>query len=112
MLWIQNFNIREGRMGEFQKFINENEKLMTQHAPKGWKYIGTYFYALMLGQYTGASLWECSTYSDFDTWRNHNDATWLKLVGQVMGFYTAEPTPGLLLREVGESIVFWPEKKP
>ena len=98
-------------MGEFQRFINENEKTMAKHTPKGWNYVGTYFYALMLGQYTGASFWECSVYADFDTWRNHDDATWLKLVNQIMDFYTPEPTPGLLLREVGESKVIEPEKK-
>ena len=55
MLWIQNFNIKENRMREFQKFIKENEKTMAKHAPKGWKYMGTCFYALLLGSYTGAS---------------------------------------------------------
>jgi hypothetical protein len=111
MLWIQNFNIKENRMRELQKFVKENEKTMAEHAPKGWKYMGTYFYALLLGSYTGASFWECSIYADFDVWRNHDDPTWLKLVEQIMDFWTPEPTPGMLLREVGDSKVIEPERK-
>jgi hypothetical protein len=112
LLWIQNFNIKENRMMEFQKFITDNERTLAKHAPKEWKYMGTYFYALMLGQYTGASFWECSVYADFDAWRNHDDPTWIKLVKQLMGFWTPEPTPATLLREVGDSKIIEPEKKP
>jgi hypothetical protein len=112
MLWIQNFNIRESKMGAFQRLINKNEKTTAKHAPKGWKYMGTYFYAIMLGQYTGASLWKCSFYADFDTGCNHDDATWLRLVNQVTDFWKPEPVPGMLLREVGESKVIKPGKKP
>jgi len=112
LLWIQNFNIKENRMMEFQKFIKENEKTLAKHAPKGWKYMGTYFYALMLGPYTGASFWECSVYADFDTYRNHDDPAWIKLVKQVMDFWTPGPAPAMILREVGDSKVIEPEKKP
>jgi len=53
MLWISNFNIKENRMEEFQKFIKENKKAIAKTAPNGWKYMGTYFYVLGFGPYIG-----------------------------------------------------------
>jgi len=41
MLYIYNYNLKEGKMEEFQKFIKENEKAIAKQAPKGWKYLGT-----------------------------------------------------------------------
>lgn len=38
MLWMMNYNIKEGKMKEFQKFVKENEKTLREHAPKGWKF--------------------------------------------------------------------------
>ena len=112
MLWIQNFNVKEYKMEECQKFIKENEKTLVKHAPKGWKYMGTYCYVLGFGPYCGAFFWECSNYADFDTWRNHDDPTWLKFSEQIMAFCTTEPTPAWLLREVGDTKIFEPKKKP
>jgi len=43
MRHIMNFNIREYRTKEFQEFIKKNEKTKAAHAPKEWKYLGTYF---------------------------------------------------------------------
>ena len=37
MLQIKNFNIKEGKMKEFQQFIKDNEATQAAHAPKGWK---------------------------------------------------------------------------
>jgi len=112
MLWIMNFNLKEYKLKEFQKFIKENEKTIAEHAPKGWKYMGTYFYVLGFGPYHAATLWECSDYADFDTYRNHDDPTWLKLMKQSMEFGTPEPTPAWLLREAGDTKIAEPEKKP
>jgi len=112
VLWISNFNIKEYRMKEFQRFIKENEKTLAEHAPKGWKYMGTYFYVLGFGPYMGAIFWECSDYADFDTWRKHDDPTWLKLMEQSMEFGTPEPAPAWLLREAGDTRIHEPKKKP
>jgi len=49
MLYIVNFNIKEYKLTEFQKFVKANEKTLAKHAPKGWKYMGTYFYVLGFG---------------------------------------------------------------
>jgi len=97
MLWIINLNLKEYKTKEFQKFIKENEKTIAEHAPKGWKYMGTYFYVLGFGPYTAAQFWECSGYADFDTLRNHDDPTWLKLMEQSMDFGTPEPKPAWFL---------------
>jgi len=113
MLYIMNFNLKEYRHTEFQKFIKENEKTLAEHAPKGWKYMGTYFYVLGFGPHNAAQFWECSDYADFDTARKHEDydPTWLELWKQMMEFLTPEPTPAWLLREAGDTKITGPEKK-
>jgi len=114
MLYIMNFNLKEYKGREFQRFIKENEKTLAKHAPEGWKYLGTYFYVSGFGPYGGAMLWECSDYADFDTSRKHldEDPTWLDLWKQIMDFWTPEPTPAWLLREAGDTKITEPEKKP
>jgi len=112
MLYIMNFNLKEYRHTELQKFIKENEKTLAEHAPKGWKYMGTYFYVLGFGPHNAAQFWECSDYADFDTDRKHDDPTWLELWKQITGFCTPEPTPAWLLREAGDTKIVEPEKKP
>ena len=99
-------------MKEFQKFIKENEKTYAEHAPKGWKFRGTYFYVLGFGPYHAADIWECSDYADFDAMRNHNDPMWLKLWEKAMEFATSEPIPAWLLREAGDTKITEPKKKP
>jgi len=112
MLVIFNFNLKEGRAKKYQKWIKENEKNMAEHAPKGWKYRGTYFYVLGFGPHTGAQFWEISDYADFDALRSHDDLTWLKLLEQSIEFGTPEPAPTWLLREAGDTKITEPKKKP
>ena len=113
MLYVMNFNLKEYKQKEFQKFIKENEKTLAKHAPKGWKYMGTYFYVLGFGPHYGACFWECSDYADFDTSRKHQDEdpTWSGLWEQILEFWTPEPTPAWLLREAGDTKITEPEKK-
>ena len=59
VLYIFNHNLEEGQAESFQKFIKK-EKTLVKHAPKRWKYLGTYFYVLGFGPYSAADLWECS----------------------------------------------------
>lgn len=112
MLYIANYNLKEYKATEFQKFIKENEKTLAKHAPKGWKYMGTYFYVLGFGPYVAATFWECSDYADLDTLRKHKDPTWIKLQQRAMEFSTPEPTPSWLLREAGDTKITEPKKKP
>ncbi len=112
MLWIMNFNLKEYRSKEFQKFIEKNEKALAEHAPEGWTYMGTYFYVLGFGPYTAAQFWECSDYADFDTYRNHDDPIWMKLIEKAMEFGTPEPTPAWLLGEAGDAKTAEPKKRP
>jgi len=109
MLFIVNYNIKEHKNTEFKKFIKENEKALAEHAPKGWKYMGTYFYVLGFGPYQAAAFWECSDYADFDASRKHDDPTWLGLFKKLMEFTTPEPAQSWLLREVGDTRIIEPE---
>ncbi|MDH5389807.1 MAG: hypothetical protein OEX10_01450 [Candidatus Bathyarchaeota archaeon] len=66
MRYIVNYNLKENKEKEFQKFIKENKKAIADHAPKGWKFMGVYFYVLGFGPCHAADFWECFDYADFD----------------------------------------------
>jgi hypothetical protein len=111
MLWISNYNIREGRMTEYQKYVKENEKKIKEHAPKGMKFLGVYFYVLGFGPYHVAELWEISDYADLDAFRNHNDPAWLKLMEESAEFATNEPIVSWLMREAADTKITEPKPK-
>jgi hypothetical protein len=98
-------------MKEFQKFIKENEKIKAKHAPKGWKYRGHYFYVLGFGPYHGFVIWEITDYADLDTLRDHDDPVFWDLMEKWLDFTTNDPTPGWLLREVGDTKLTEPKKE-
>ena len=103
MLRISNYNVKENRMNDFQKFVKENQETIAKHAPKGWKYLGTYCYVLGFGPYHVAVFWEITDYSDLDTLRNHEDPLFWDLIEKKFSFLMPEPTPGWLLRKVGDT---------
>lgn len=39
---IQGYDINEGRMGEFQAWLRDNEKELAQSMPEGVEYVGTF----------------------------------------------------------------------
>ncbi len=112
MLRISNYNIKEHQIKKLQKFVKENESTIAEHAPKGWKYLGTYFYVLGFGPYHLAVIWEISDYADLDTLRDHDDPVFWETLEKKMKFLTMEPTPGWLLRKVGETKITEPKKEP
>ncbi|HEY7588827.1 MAG TPA: hypothetical protein VIB49_08825 [Thermoplasmata archaeon] len=112
VLYIQNFNLKEGRALEFQAWMKKNEGAIAKATPRGWKYRGTYAYVLGFGRYGGMAMWECSRYADFDAWREHDDPTWNRLNGEIQDFFTEEITEAVLLREIGDTRILEPPKKP
>ena len=67
-------------MTELQKFVEENQETIAKHAPKGWKYLGTYFYVLGFGPYHLAVMWEITDYADLDTMRDHDDPIFWNII--------------------------------
>ena len=111
MLRISCFNIKEHRMAEFQQFVLENQETIAKHAPKGWKYLGTYCYVLGFGPYHAAIMWEITDYADLDSLRNHEDPVFWDLLERKFSFLTPEPTAGWLLRKVGNTKITEAKKK-
>jgi len=98
-------------MKELQKFVRENEKTIAEHAPKGWKYMGTYCYVHGFGPSHIALIWEISNYSDLDTLYEHDDQVFWKIFEQKMELLAPDPTPGWLLRKIGETRITEAEEK-
>ena len=103
MLRISNFNIKEHKTKELQKFIEDNQETIAKHAPKGWKYLGTYFYVMGFGPYQLAVMWEITDYGDLDNMRDHDDPVFWDLIEKKFSLLTNEPTPGWLLRKAGDT---------
>jgi hypothetical protein len=110
LLRIMNYNIKENKFKAFQEFIKKNQKTKAEHAPKGWKYLGTYCYVLGFGPYHAAVMWEVSDYADFDALRRHDDPVFWSLIEQFLSFTDHEPTPGWLLREIGDTKLNEPQE--
>ncbi len=109
MLWMQSGNLKEGKWRAYQEWIQKNEDLFRKTAPTGWIYRGTYFYVLGFGRYSTSTMWECTTYGDFDTWREHTDETWLRLAEEAGAFFTDDIGESVLLREAGDTKIVEPE---
>lgn len=110
MLYILSGNLKEGQARAFQEWVKKNEDLTRKSVPPGWTYRGTYFYVLGFGRYSVASMWECTTYGDFDAWREHADETWLRISKEVGAFFTDDPGESVLLREAGDTKITEPEE--
>ena len=102
VLYMQSFNVKEGKLKEFQAWAKKNEDLMAKHAPKGWTYRGTYGYVLGFGRYGAATIWEFGKYGDFDTFREHRDPMWERLGEDFGDFAISNEGESVLLREIGD----------
>ena len=102
MLYMQSFNVKEGQQKEFQEWIKKNEGLLRKHAPKGWTYWGTHAYVLGFGRYHAAMIWQCSKYGDFDTMREHDDPTFVRLFEEFDAITDPSFSEAVLLREIGD----------
>jgi len=102
MLYMTSFNVKEGRLREFQAWVKKNEDVMQKSAPRGWTYRGTYGYVLGFGRYAGAQLWECTKYGDFDAWREHSEPAWNRISEEFDGFLSEQIGESVLLREMGD----------
>jgi hypothetical protein len=49
------------------------------------------------------TIWEITNYADLDALRDHDDPIYWSLIEQYLDLLTNEPTPGWLLREVGDT---------
>ena len=103
MLYMQSFNVRQGKQKEFQAWVGKNEDLFRKLAPEGWKYRGTYSYVWGFGRFGAAMMWEINKYGDLDTARAHNDPNYNRLWESMDDFTSEQPGESVLLREIGDT---------
>lgn len=58
------FNIKEGKVSDFIEWVRDNEQAMTEHAPKGWSYAGTWFTVQGFGEYDVEQRWGIEDYGN------------------------------------------------
>jgi hypothetical protein len=111
MLYMTSGNLKEGMFGEYQAWLKKNAKQVQQHAPKGWKYKGTYGSVLGFGKYDVTDIWEIRNYGDFDKLRNHTDSVFNRLTAESLDFFTPGSGRAELLREMSDVVFVEPKKK-
>jgi len=111
MLYMTSGNLKEGMYGEYQTWVKKNAKLVQQHAPKGWRYKGTYGAVLGFGKDDVTDIWEIKDYGDFDKLRNHKDPVFDRLTAESMGFFMPGSGHSQLLREMSDVVIVEPKKK-
>jgi hypothetical protein len=69
MQFIQRYNLKPFKMGEFLEWMKENEKALAENAAEGWTLLGTWFSVRGFGQHDCETRWEIEGYetlgSDF-----------------------------------------------
>jgi len=63
------FDVVKGKAIEFQRWLADNEDKLTQSAPEGWEYIGTYAVMISTEKEAGdyRQLWRYHSYGAQDT---------------------------------------------
>lgn len=109
MLYITGADTKEGKAGELQEWVEENEDALAEHSPEGWTYRGSYFTVHNVGPFDAAVMWEIDNYADLDTAREHDDETYVELIREVQDFFIAGSTDTIILREAGDTRIVEPE---
>ncbi len=59
---IYQFNLKEGKTGEYVEFVAKNEQKLKELSPEGWTYLGTFFTVQALGEYDVQQRWDIADY--------------------------------------------------
>jgi hypothetical protein len=111
MWYVQANNIKAGKYKEYQNWLKKNEKSLREHAPKTWKYVGTFGTVLGFGRYDTYQFWQIRKYGDFDTIREYKEAVWDRLSIEGMDFLVEGTGEAILIREMSDVITLEPRKK-
>jgi hypothetical protein len=108
LLYISNFIVRDGKFKEFQKWIKENEKDISEYFGKiGLKYLGTYFYNFGPSDAHGCMMYKISKYGDLDASRNKwKEKIRVKWSEALVDLLASDPTPAWILQEAGETRIY------
>ena len=60
--YIFRSRIKDDKSEEFRAWLLENDDLITEHAPEGWSYLGTWFTVMRFGRYDDETRWELADY--------------------------------------------------
>lgn len=111
MFYIASHNLKEGRILEYQRWLKRNSKKLAEHAPPGWRYVGTYMTVLGFGTHDKTTVYEVGKYADFDNLRNHDDAAWARLTAEEAGFHVHGSGQAMLMRAADDTFILEPDAR-
>jgi len=111
LLIIDNFRVKEGKFKQFQEWVKNNRKDLEEWCKKiGWKYRGTYYYAIGTGaslRANGCFMWEISKYADIDTSRGtFKDPLDERISRAMTDLLVSQPMPEFILRPMTEALIY------
>jgi len=115
LYWMTGYNIREGKAGEYQKFLESaalKKAVADVEKATGMKYLVTY--SSVIPNSTEADDYDC-----YDIWEMPNRAALDKLKGpevaklaEISYKYTEpRPSKSILLRKASDTTIIWEPKK-
>jgi hypothetical protein len=94
MVYINRYNLKEGKNAEFHRWILENRDVLTEGSPEGWRYLGTLFTVRGLGQFDAETHWELDSYSALGA--GFGDESFQRLLGEWLSFVDGQIEASLM----------------
>jgi hypothetical protein len=63
MQYIQRYNLVPKKNGAFRDWLQNNSPAVSENAPEGWKYVGTWFTVRGFGKFDVETRWELADYA-------------------------------------------------
>ncbi len=94
MLFINRYNLKDGKIAEFRRWILESRDTFEEGCPEGWHYLGTYLTVRWLGQFDVETHWELDDYGVLGA--GFGDEAFQALLAQWLGFIDGQVQACLL----------------
>ncbi|NNF69333.1 MAG: hypothetical protein HKN01_06145 [Acidimicrobiia bacterium] len=65
MQYITRYSLKDGVAVDFRDWVQKNGQELNEHAPEGWRYVGTFFTVMGFGKFEAETRWEVEDYSTF-----------------------------------------------
>ena len=96
MQYIQRFNLKHNRAGEYRELLKKYDQTLREGQPEGWTYLGTWFTVLGFGRYEVEVRFELRDYADLGA--GFGSEALQKAYLEMMDMFTDEPWETYLMK--------------
>jgi hypothetical protein len=103
MQYIQRFNLKPRKSGEFRDWLKTNDQLLRNGQPEGWTYLGTWFTVRNFGHYDCEMRYELQEYAALGA--NFGSEALQKAFLDIMDWFAETPGETTLMKSAEEVII-------